>query len=399
MLAGFNLDKVYQYLLIGLAFIFPLTVFGGNLIVVVICILWIFSGKYKYKYQKIISSNVMLASILFFCMHVIGLIWTEDMKWGFHVVHKMWYFLLFYPILYTIVKKDNIKYYVTAFLIAISLTEIVSYLVWFEVIPPFKNATVINPTPFMSHISYNPILAFAIYLTSYEIFFNKRLIKPKLFLYSFFTVTMTINMFITGGRAGQSMFFAMVAILIFQVLNHQKIKSFIAISLILPIIFFIAYYYSDLFHTRFNETIINIINFSENKNTSVGQRISYAINSWDIIINNPLFGVGTGDFTLENAKQNLVNSPDVQMTTNPHNMYLLIMVQNGIVGLVTMLSIFFYQIKLALNSKNKFMKDAGLTLPLLFLLIMFSDAYLLGHYTTLMFVFFSSFLHNNFEKD
>ena len=87
------------------------------------------------------------------------------------------------------------------------------------------------------------------------------------------------------------------------------------------------------------------------------------------------------------------------MTTNPHNMYLLIMVQNGIVGLVTMLSIFFYQIKLALNSKNKFMKDAGLTLPLLFLLIMFSDAYLLGHYTTLMFVFFSSFLHNNFEKD
>ena len=346
MLAGFNLDKVYQYLLIGLAFIFPLTVFGGNLIVVVICILWIFSGKYKYKYQKIISSNVMLASILFFCMHVIGLIWTEDMKWGFHVVHKMWYFLLFYPILYTIVKKDNIKYYVTAFLIAISLTEIVSYLVWFEVIPPFKNATVINPTPFMSHISYNPILAFAIYLTSYEIFFNKRLIKPKLFLYSFFTVTMTINMFITGGRAGQAMFFAMVAILIFQVLNHQKIKSFIAISLILPIIFFIAYYYSDLLHTRFNETIINIINFSENKNTSVGQRISYAINSWDIIINNPLFGVGTGDFTLENAKQNLVNSPDVQMTTNPHNMYLLIMVQNGIVGLVTMLSIFFYQINL-----------------------------------------------------
>ena len=154
-----------------------------------------------------------------------------------------------------------------------------------------------------------------------------------------------------------------------------------------------------MFQTRFNDAIINIINYSERKNTSIGQRISYAINSWDIIINNPLFGVGTGDFFVEHTKQNILNSPDVQVTTNPHNMYLLVMVQNGIVGLVTMLSIFFYQIKFALNSKNKFMKDVGLTLPLLFLLIMLSDSYLLGHYTTLMFVFFSSFLHNNFKKN
>ena len=60
-------------------------------------------------------------------------------------------------------------------MLAIALTEIASYLVWFELVEPFKNATVENPTPFMSHISYNPILAFAIYLVIYEVFFNKKI--------------------------------------------------------------------------------------------------------------------------------------------------------------------------------------------------------------------------------
>ena len=153
MLGSFNLDKTYQYLLIALAFILPLTVFGGNLIIVIIVILWLISGHYKSKFNQIINTKLLLASVVFFCLHVIGLLWTEDLEWGFHIIHKMWYFLLLYPILYNIVKREHIKLYVYAFLLAISITEVLSYLVWFEIIAPFKNATAANPTPFMSHVS------------------------------------------------------------------------------------------------------------------------------------------------------------------------------------------------------------------------------------------------------
>ena len=114
--------------------------------------------------RKKIGPLLLLASIAFFFLHVIGLIWTENIVWGLHIVHKMWYFLLLLPILHTIVQKKYIKYYLVSFLSAIFITEVLSYLVWFELIHPFKNATVENPTPFMSHISYNPILCFAIYL-------------------------------------------------------------------------------------------------------------------------------------------------------------------------------------------------------------------------------------------
>ena len=132
MLASLNLEKTYQFLLISLAFLLPITVFGANLVIILICVLWIFSGNYKDKFYQIIDSKLILSSIVFFCLHVIGLLWTNDISWGFHIIHKMWYFIGLFPILYTIVQAKHIKHYIYAFIMAMAVTEICSYLIWLE---------------------------------------------------------------------------------------------------------------------------------------------------------------------------------------------------------------------------------------------------------------------------
>ena len=407
MLRSFDLDKTLQNLLILLAFLMPLTVAGANTIIVIICLLWLCSGDYKNKFNLITNNKLMLASIAFFCMHILGLAWTEDLEWGLHIVHKMWYFIGLLPILFTIVRKEYITKYISAFLLAITITEIFSYLVWFEVIAPFKNATVSNPTPFMSHISYNPIIAFATYLVLHEIFFNKKMTNFMFTLYCFFGISMSVNMFITGGRAGQVGFFVMLIVLIFQVLDKQRIKSLIIVLIVIPGIFLTAYQTSDLFQKRVNNAInqaSEVVFSSYDKdsttsfNNSIGYRAIFTINSFAIIKQNPLIGIGTGDFPTEYAKINSIKSPILPDAANPHNMYILILTQLGIIGLVSLLSIFYYQIKLSLISSNKFIRDVGLTLPIMFLVMMLSDSYLLGHYTTLLFVFFSAFLYKDFEK-
>lgn len=406
MTKGLSLDKFYQYLLIFLAFLMPLTVSGANTVIVIICFIWLFSGDYKLKLTQIIGSKVLIASLIFFALHVVGLIWTEDLLWGLEIVHKMWYFGLLFPIFYTIVKEPYIKYYLFAFILAIAFTATLSFLVWFGVIDPetgffglLKADNIDNPNVFMSHISYNPILTIAIYLLLHEIFFNVNLMKLKFFLYSFFSVVFSINMFITGGRAGQIMFFSMIAILIFQFFNNEKIKALIVVSILIPGIFFTAYQTSSIFEARVNSVISDITMFSDNQYTSTGLRITFAVNSWEIIKKNPFIGVGSGDFPAEYKKVNLINTPSLPNATNPHNMYVLILVQLGLIGLVSLLSIFYFQIKQSFLNKNRLRRDLGLALPLLFLVIMFSDSYLLGHYTTLMYIFFSSFLYKNFEKN
>jgi O-antigen ligase len=400
-----SLNRIYQILLISLAFLTPLTVSGGNIIVVLIVILWLFSGDYKSKYKKILGSQLMKASLIFFFIHVLGLLWTEDLNSGLLMVKKMWYFLLLWPVLFTIVEKESVKYYIYAFLMAMALTELLSYGIWLEIIPPFKNAIVDDPTPFMSHISYNPILTIAIYLVAHELLFNKKISNYKWYSYAFFIATMSVNMFITGGRAGQVMYFSMIFILMFQLFSGKMLKPLFLSLIIVPLIFTSAYHSNGHFKNRVDLAVDNIVHYGDelresksiNKQSSVGQRITYTINSWEIIKNNPFIGVGTGDFVNEYAKVNQKNSPEVANTTNPHNMYVLILVELGLLGLVSMLSIFYYQFKIAIRSTNQSARNLGIALPSLFLIIMFSDSYLLGHYTTLIFVFFSSFLYKKFE--
>ncbi|MDA7437933.1 O-antigen ligase family protein [Candidatus Pseudothioglobus singularis] len=210
---------------------------------------------------------------------------------------------------------------------------------------------------------------------------------------------MTINMFITGGRAGQIMYFAALVILIFQFFDNQKFKSLLAILLLVPGVFYTAYQTSDLFHLRVQDVLNTTSAYQDNKGTGVGLRITFALNSWEVIKKNPIIGVGIGDFPKEYRRINLINTPELTNTSNPHSMYTLVLVQLGLLGFVSLLSIFYYEIKLSSLTKNKFIRDVGAALPLLFLLIMFSDSYLLGHFTTLMFVFFSSFLYKDFEQD
>ena len=44
---------------------------------------------------------------------------------------------------------------------------------------------------------------------------------------------------------------------------------------------------------------------------------------------------------------------------------------------------------------NKLENHIGIAMPIFFLVIMFSDSYLLGHFTSNLFVLFSSFLYSN----
>ena len=61
----------------------PLTVFGGNLIILLIVLLWLISGNYTNKFKLIIQSKLLIASIIFFGVHVLGLLWTNDLRMGY----------------------------------------------------------------------------------------------------------------------------------------------------------------------------------------------------------------------------------------------------------------------------------------------------------------------------
>jgi O-antigen ligase len=394
------IDRINQYLLIAAFFFLPLTVVGNNIAIWLITIIWLLTGNYKTKLHQIKNNSLAMASILFFLAHAVALLWTENISWGLEILRKMLPFLLVLPVFLTITKLNNSKYYISAFLLAISISESLSYLIWLDIIEPFGNATVTesglkNPTPLMSHISYNPFLAFAFYLVVNKLISGEKIFLTERVLYTFFAFTMSFNMFITGGRAGQVMFFAAVAILSFQYFKTLQIKAIIVSLLLIIFITISAYSFSDIFKSRIDATVYSVTNYKENKNTSIGYRLTFLINSFELVKRNPIIGVGTGDFPDEYEKFNSINSPDIPTTVQPHNMYMLILTQLGVVGLASLFWIFFTQFKTALTSSNSVVKTTGVAMPIFFLIIMWSDSYLLGHFTSNLFILFSSFIYSN----
>jgi len=389
----FDVDLFGSRVLIVFGFSLPLSVAVNNMLAGILILLWIVKGDYKKTMSLVANSKVLIAILAFYALHIVGLLWTEDIAWGLHIIKKEWILLLL-PIMMSFSRKEHIRYYITAFLLAMTLSEVLSYLVWLEVIPPLLHATVYDPTPFMHHTSYNPFLAFAVYLVGYLLLFDKGLNGKQKVLLMIFITTMSINMFITGGRAGQVGYLVVVSVLFFQYFNKHFLLTLLLVVAVLGSVLFVAYTQSQIFRERVELIRSDIKQFDENKNTSVGLRLNFALNSLEIIKQNPWLGVGTGDFKNTYKEVNTKNTPNALVAHHPHNMYLLETVQFGIVGLLALLFILYAQIRFSLSQNDHQLKHhAGIALVLLFSVIMLSDCYLLGHYTTMLFVYFSAFLY------
>ena len=394
-----KLRDINSYILIIIAFSIPISVAFVNILLVLIILNWVFIANFKEDWKELKNNKVVWAVFIYVAISFFGLLWTNSLEFGLGMFKKDIKFLLI-PIFMLFVKKAHIKYYIYAFLTAMTISEILSYSIYFEIIPPFNHATVYDPTPFLFHTKYNPLLTMSIYILLFYTLLSNTLNKKQKIIYSFFIITMSINMFITGGRAGQVMYFAMIIVVLFQYFEKQRLKAIIFSIFAIPLILTIAYNSSSIFHNRVNKVYTDISEFQTNKDTSVGNRINLTVNSWEIIKENPIIGVGTGGFVNSYKEVHMRLTPEATTlwSSHPHNMYILKYVELGILGLFSLLLILIIPVVQSIKSKDKIIRNLGVTMPLLFALIMLSDTYLLANTTTIFFVLFSSFLYKDYNS-
>ena len=146
------------------------------------------------------------------------------------------------------------------------------------------------------------------------------------------------------------------------------------------------------FKTRIMKVMVAYNNYERNgdaNGSSVFQRVEYIKASFDIIKDNPVFGVGTGIVKVfadyyENTNSKL--KPEYRLRS--HNQYLAIMVAFGVVGLLWFLFSMFYPLIADKRNRNY------LYIVFLFIVMlsMFTDDTLETQVGATLFAFFNSFL-------
>ncbi len=378
-----RVSRAGSLLLPLLGLLAPLSGPAGTAVAVVMVLLFFLRGDLGTYLRRILANRIVLAVLIFFALHLVGLLWTQDIRSGLHAVNKQWRLLLI-PMLMAFVRKDHTQWYLDSFIGGMALVHLVSYLHYFNLI----NFEI------MDRISYNPLLAWCLYLLGYTLLFTE-MPRWKRSLYRVLLLSMTVSMFITQGRTGQVAFFAMLLLITFQFFGRNRLKALITSQIVLVTVFMLSYTYSNVFKMRIDGAINEVRSFEMNRVSPDGNdRITFWLNTLEIIKEHPLLGVGTGDFTGEYGKVNFVRSPDVYYTDDPHNGYLLVTAQFGVFGLAALLAIFAFQIKCAMGTYDA-LKHVRLALPLFFMVISLFGTYLLGHFTAIMFAYFSSVLYRN----
>jgi len=284
---------------------------------------------------------------------MVALMWSEDTIKALGYIKKYWY-LLPTLVLLTSLKKEYIPKILSAFILGMFVSEIISYGVFFE-LWQFKHATPTNLSPFMHHIEYSIFLAFTALLLLSRIFSNDTM-GTKIF-YMLFFITVTGNLFLTEGRTGQIAF--ILGLFILAIISFKNKFKSISISFVLTsVILMLAFNLSNTFHDRIimgQESLVNVIQ-NEDYSTSLGSRVGAWIVCKDIMMQNPIVGVGIHDNM--NVFHSIIDEkyPEMQCMHNTfmhvHNQYLQIFTQLGLVGLFLFLAIFYTLAKTHIENKE-----------------------------------------------
>ena len=373
------------YLFIALGFSIPLSAAAISIFFVLIFLLWLAERDYCTKLQALCKNPVYVAIIAFFVLHLAGQYWTTEPINSF----KNW-MLFLVPVLTTSVDKVSARRGVYAFAWGMMVAETGSYYKIFSKWETYSMGQYGNDIYVaMGHISYNPVLAVAIALLLTTLlagqYRGKQMILPL-----FFLVTMVVNMFMTGGRAGHVgfMFAWMVLTTYFF---WRKPVALITMAATLFAIIWTAYNYSPIFQARANAAVSDVQNYEKNPKTSVGYRLTYAEHSWEIFTQRPWIGHGTGAFESAYKEYRKTHPSPVDLTANPHNNHLLILVQFGLLGAVFYGAIFVTQLLEVRRMPNSHeFRAVALLLPLFFIVVSFYDSYLWGHYTQALFAYLTA---------
>jgi O-antigen ligase len=357
-----KLELISKLSVVATAFCLPLSTTLTDILFVLTPVLYFSSGAICQKLRLVFAHPLSWIFLAFFSLLVFGCTYTTvPLLTALRMLGKYdkFFWAIFFIPIFTEQRVRRLS--LSAFVLAVGIMLFASFLKAAGLI----HYEIANGGPvevFKGHIAFSFLLAFTAYLIMIKI---DQLIKlmidesravlapgvrvvrsRKYFELFFFLLLLGLIMynlfFLTLGRAG---YFIFAGLLLLFFLQKLRSKGILIALFGLAISGALLFNFSPRFKERINAIATEVHDYQQNKEkveTSVGLRISFWENSWRLLLDHPVFGTGTGSFAHEYA--NLKPTPH-HLIDNPHNEYLNIGVQLGLIGVGVMLLMFGWQLQ------------------------------------------------------
>ena len=389
-------NQTQQILFILLGVTIPISIAITNSIIGLIGLCWILGGDFKNKFNVIKSSKWMISIFALIAFYGLGMLWGDihlNADWQFQRLAL----LLVFPVLGTMnLKQETIRNGLVVFLITTFISAIVSIAINNNIILPIDEYfSFINYdwriSAFIKYNYHNVLLSLAFTISLYILIEKKSKYKVALVL---FIIVYSISIFTERGRAGQ-VIFNLSAISHIVYYNRKHLLKLLAFLILLFSFQFIVYRTTKVYKNRF-DAVSNIIKNNGDRGEGHLEDIRYVFvkESLKRIKQKPIFGYGTGSFGTIFDKE-VKSGHDFQFHRTPHNQYLYVLFELGILGLLLLLSIFYYQIKELIVKKDGIHRAL---LPLSFMFLMLVDSYFFIFILTIAYIFLYT-IYSRYESE
>jgi len=307
-------------------------------------LLWFLEGDYARKWKRILGTPPALAVLVFVGVNALSLMWCSDPVAGLDYLSKYRYLLLV-PMIATSLRPQYRWPALNALLIGVCLSLVWSYAMYFGWVHSGKGYPE-NPSPTMLHLDYSMFLAFAA-LMVLNTLVRRHLSSRQRFAWAVLLAYVTTGLFINIGRSGQLAFFGALLVITPTYLRGSAIRRVLVTTAAVGLALIAVYSTIPVFHDRVNAAAseIRAALVNQRYESNQGKRIAAMIVSAHIIRDHPVLGAGIVDnmdefrILLDTRFQHLRDA--VHWFPHLHNQYVQVTTEIGLVGLASLLAIFY----------------------------------------------------------
>jgi O-antigen ligase len=375
---------------IALGFSIPIAVAMDGLLAALILIGWLLAARFRETAEAVRNNPVALMACLWLVAHALGAIYSiGDPAEVQRTVGKAAMFLLI-PIGLTVLDSPRDRELALyAFMAAIALTTVISYLRWLGIIPNvaplLKNARFSHGVVFKYHLTQSLLLAFGAFV--FAIYANRVRQRRSRVVLSVLSGLAALNVLIVAdGRTGQIVLLFLMLYYGAWRLGWKGFASGVATGLIAAIAVYAVP--SSSVHKRAAAAISEASEWqpgvASGKVSAVGERLEFFRRSTHIVAAHPIIGVGSGGFIAAYADE--VRGTELEPTHNPHNEYLLRAVELGVPGLLLLVALFWVVWRSAYHLPDKGHTAIARGLVITFAVASLATSTLNDHTESLLFI-------------
>jgi len=323
-------SRIFEYGSFVFVFFVVSIYFSTSLSTIVSAILglfWLLSAQFMAFPVTLKKNPVAAWSLLLFLGFILGTCYGSAPFGKAFAMMMKYRELLFIPVLIPFLTAERYRVWAwKAFVIASAVTLLISYLMDIGILDVNNQG---DPC-LKGRITHSILISFFAFYCAHKVRDSKRYGKIYLVL---LIISMHNLFFIVEGRTGQLI--AVSLVLLFGVQRFTK-KILLLTVFVMAILLALYLNFSDK-ASRMREGVANTQVFlqpgHEQTESSMGQRYAFWEYSIKLIAEKPLFGHGTGSFTKEYERIAQNKQPEHWITRNPHNEFLMVGVQLGLLGL------------------------------------------------------------------